>query len=758
MIHWSRTRRRRRAATAALVSAAIALLTAGLGAGPATARTDTAVPGAVVQDPTAVSITITAVTPQILRPGDDLTVRATVTNGSTQTIQQPRAAVLLSRTSLSTRYSLDAWASADPTSSAGTTVLSMSLPDPLASGASTTVQLTVPAASLRLSAATSQWGARGLAVQVLDGWSRVGIARTFALWLPADQRARTSISVLVPITRDATDLAAEASAASPEPPATASPDASPTQSTGTASPSGAPDSAASTGSAATSGSTATQPTGTATTGTATNGTGTNGTGNPSGSTATSTFAPNGRLADLVSLSAHHPGVSWAVDPALVVAARASGTTGAAWLSALDSGAAERDVFALPYADPDLAAVARAGATSLAQQADTLTGAMPWVNDIGALTGLQLAPDGTTDAATLDEAAQLGASAVVVDPSALTPTTDLTYTPTGRATVRTAAGSIAALVPDPTLSSLLRSPGSDSPAVAAQRLLAETAVITRERPSQDRHLLVTVGRDWTPTTAVSAAQLAALESAPWVAMEPLSKLISSASPDVERDPLPTTAAVPTELPAPDVATIASEQNTLETFASIVPNPAELLDGVQESVLGPLSVGWRADTAGRATLLASLLKDLRARRTGLSIIQGSNVTLISQSSEVPISLRNSLDQNATVTLRLTPRNGCLVVPDAPTVVVPAHQTASFRVPFNAVASCNVVVDVSVLTSDGTPVADPTRFTVSVHADWENVGTAVVAGLLVVGLIVGLLRTVRRGQTARRARMRGDGQATP
>lgn len=753
MIHWSRTRRRRRAATAALVSGAIALLTAGLGAGPATARTGTAVSGAVVQDVTAVSITITAVTPQILRPGEDLTVSATLTNGSTQTIQQPRAAVLLSRTSLSTRYSLDAWTSADPTSSAGTTVMSMALPDPLAPGASTAVQLTVPAASLRLSAATSQWGARGLAVQASDGWSRVGIARTFALWLPTDQSARTSISVLVPITRDASDLAAEASAASPEPPGAAAPDVSPTQPTGTTSPGGTPGTAPTPGSTATSGSTATQPTGTSSNGTASNGTAT-----PSGATDSSTFAPNGRLADLVRLSAHHPGVSWVVDPALVVAARASGTTGAAWLATLDSGAAERDVFALPYADPDLAAVARAGATGLAQQADTLTGALPWVNDIGALTGLQLAPDGTTDAATLDEAAQLGASAVVVDPSALAPTADLTYTPTGRATVRTAAGSIAALVPDPTLSSLLRSPGSDSPAVAAQRLLAETAVITRERPNQDRHLLVTVGRDWTPTTPVAAAQLAALESAPWVAMEPLSKLISSASPDIERAPLPTTATDPTELPAPDVATIASEQNTLETFASIVPNPAALLDGVQESVLGPLSVGWRADTAGRATLLASLLKDLRARRTGLSIIQGSNVTLISQSSEVPISLRNSLDQDATVTLRLTPRNGCLVVPDAPTVVVPAHQTASFRVPFNAVASCNVVVDVSVLTSDGTPVADPTRFTVSVHADWENVGTAVVAGLLVLGLIVGLWRTVRRGQTARRARMRGDGQAAP
>jgi len=450
-------------------------------------------------------------------------------------------------------------------------------------------------------------------------------------------------------------------------------------------------------------------------------------------------------------------VSWAVDPALVAAARSSGTTGASWLAALDGGAAEHDVFALPYEDPDLAALARAGATNLAQQADALTSALPWVNDHGALTGLQLAPDSTTDAATLDEAAQLGASAVVVDPSALAPT-DLTYTPTGRATVRTPSGSVTALVPDPTLSEILRSPGGDSPAVAAQRILAETAVITRERPNQDRHLLVTVGRDWTPVTAVASAQLEALASAPWITMEPLSKLISTASPEVEREPLPTTTADPTELPAPDVATIASEQHALVTFASIVANPSALLDGVQESVLGPLSVGWRSDSAGRAALMATLLTDLRQRRTGISIIKGSNVTLISQSSEVPISLRNDLDQDATVTLRLTPRNACLAVPKAPTVVIPAHQTASFRVPFNAVASCDVVVDVSVLTADGTPVASPTRFTVQVHADWENVGTAVVAGILVLGLVVGLWRTVRRGQTSRRARMRANEQAAP
>ncbi|HUX70015.1 MAG TPA: DUF6049 family protein [Cellulomonadaceae bacterium] len=743
MTGWPRARQRRPAATIARAVGAIALMTGLLSGGSAVAQggTGASLPGAVVQDATAVSVTITAVTPQILRPGDDLTVTATATNTSTQTIQQPRAAVLLSRTSLSTRYSLDAWASADPTSSAGTSLKSVAIPGQLDPGASTTVQITVPAAALRLSAQTSQWGARGLAVQVLDSWSRVGIARTFALWLPADQPARTSVSVLVPLTRDAADLTAEASAATPapsQPTATGTADAGSTAA-GTGSPDG------SSGEPSTTGSTTPGSAGTPTVGTS----------GAAGAADTATFAPTGRLASVVALSAHRSGVSWAVDPALVDAARAAGSAGSTWLAALDNGAVQRDVFALPYADPDLAALAHAGASTLAQQADTLTSGLPWVNDVGALTGLQLSPDGSTDAATVDLAAQLGASAVVVDPSALAPT-DLTYTPSSRATVHTPSGSVAALVPDATLSDLLRATEGTSPATAAQRILAETAVITRERPGEERHLLATVGRDWTPVAAVATAQLDALASAPWVTMEPLSKLISTAGPGVERASLPARVADPSELQAPDVATIASAQRATVTFASIVHNPAALLDGVQESVLDPLSVGWRSDTAGRATAMATLLANLSARRTGLSIIKGSNVTLISQSSEVPISLRNTLDQDATVTLRLKPRNSCLVVPQAPTVTVPAHQTVSFRVPFDAVASCNVVVDVSLLTTDGTPVADSTQFTVRVHADWENVGMAVAAGLLVLGLVVGLWRTVRRGQTARRARMRANQQA--
>ena len=100
MTAWSRARRSRPAAAIACAVGAIALMIGVLSGGAAAAQVRAGAPlrDAVVQDATAVSVTITAVTPQILKPGDDLTITATASNTSTQTIEQPRAAVLLSRT------------------------------------------------------------------------------------------------------------------------------------------------------------------------------------------------------------------------------------------------------------------------------------------------------------------------------------------------------------------------------------------------------------------------------------------------------------------------------------------------------------------------------------------------------------------------------------------------------------------------------------------------------------------------------------
>ncbi|MGO3815842.1 MAG: DUF6049 family protein, partial [Cellulosimicrobium funkei] len=100
-----------------------------------------------------------------------------------------------------------------------------------------------------------------------------------------------------------------------------------------------------------------------------------------------------------------------------------------------------------------------------------------------------------------------------------------------------------------------------------------------------------------------------------------------------------------------------------------------------------------------------------------------------------------------------------PERTTVTIPAATrdadgdlvptVAIVGVPVEGFASGNVTVEVE-LVSAAQPqvrVAEPQQFVVRVRADWESVGTVVVAVLLVIALFAGIWRTVRRGRSPRR-----------
>ena len=165
-----------------VLCAALALGAALTFAAPAQAADDAAA------SPLPVTVHVDQVSPSVLRPGDDLTVHATLTNTSTEIIQKPVATLRLSpfRVSarddlavLDVREQLLARRSAPPSTS-------QPLPGPLAVGQSVPVDLVVPAADIPLRDLPDTWGPRGLSVEVADGRTQVGLERTFLLWFPDD--------------------------------------------------------------------------------------------------------------------------------------------------------------------------------------------------------------------------------------------------------------------------------------------------------------------------------------------------------------------------------------------------------------------------------------------------------------------------------------------------------------------------------------------------------------------------------------------
>lgn len=646
--------------------------------------------------PGQITVRLVSMTPEVVRPGDTLTVRAEVTNTTAQTLTAPVATLSVSKYRFLTRDRLAAWADLTLTDPFGTVLESVPVPTDLEPGASATVEFSVDSDSMSLMTTLDGWGPRGMAVTVAgDGTTPAsldpaGALRTFLLWFPVEDSQITpvDVSVLVPVVGPPVDpLQPQAAAAALD----------------------------------------------------------------------ATASPESRLSTVLASTQGIRDVGWAVDPALVDESppatdeTTSNATGTTISDRILDGATDREVFALPSRDADLTALAAAGYPF--PEEPRLTGSIStWRTDLA--WPVEDSPDVTT----LTTVAAGGASSVVTAPGALPPSSPLTYTPTGRTSLSTATGSLTALVPDSRLSAQLTSSASESPVAARQRLIAELAVVSRERPAEARHLLLTVPRDWAPDPAVAQAQIAALASTPWTRLRPVSTLIGAAGTDVAR-------TAPTESKKPEGAISSSQLDQLDsavaevdTFAQVVADPAALVGPVEDAARAATSVAWRTDPARRSTAVAGVVDLADAIRASVSVITAKNFNIISTGSQIPVQVVNTLDQAVTLKIALDTDDPRLVAEKSVTVTIGPGEEAREQIPVRAVGSGDVRVTAQVVTLDGTVLGSAEPFEVRVRADWENMGTAVVAGLLVVLLGGGIWRTVHRGRSDRRVSADSVGLVEP
>jgi hypothetical protein len=705
-------RRLRGILAGALVATA---LTAG-GALPAIGATDVTaaptVPQAPSTDDLPVSVSVTSMSPQVLLPGDDLTVTTTLTNDGTTAIEQPRASVRIYRYRMSSAEQISSWASSGTGSPIGDVAATVRLDAPLEPGASTTVVITVEAGSIGLSRTADAWGPRGVTIDVGDGTRRVGVERTFLVWASDDEATSARIGIVAPVVGPADDPAARALA---DQAAEASGDGAATDD--------------------------------ATTGTTDDAT----------DPLTAMTASGGRLSRLLQATADYPVVSWAVDPALVERAATGSRSAQSWLSALVDASDDHEILRLPWADPDLSAIAHAGrsddpaAPDLLQIAAGVTGSDEtsalWDDAAPVLWSADAVPDDVTAAL----AASSGDGAPLITGSAAAETS-------GPVTVSTSGGELTALVPDATLSALLGEPSSVqadmTPATAAQRVLAETAVLARSDDAASTTVLATMPRAWEPATALVQAQLAALSEAPWVDTTTVAEMLAG---DAPRITLPDSERDGTELTPAWVDALSNSWNGATAFADVVEDPDRLLAGLAGDLVSPLSVAWRSDPDGRSLAVNNAIAESNQRQTGLSVLLNGQFTVISSSAQISVAVVNELDQDATVRVELRPQKGCLETARSDLVPVAANDETSVVLTLRATANCDVTVEVSLLSESNRVLATPVTFDARVAPTIENVGLVVVSVLLGLGLAFGIWRTVRRGQTARRGAKVAAGATT-
>lgn len=479
-------------------------------------------------------------------------------------------------------------------------------------------------------------------------------------------------------------------------------------------------------------------------------------------------------------------ITYAVDPDLLFTVRemtkpylvlASGSKtrrvdnvspASSWLETLRGVASSSDVLALPYADPDVVALTSASA-GLADELPLLkeTGRRVTEQVLGTrpLPSVVWPPPGRLTRRAVEALTTGGATALVVDPTALpAPASDPGRTPDTRVGVLpTTASQPTVLTIDPALSALLATQPVDYPGdrLTEQRWLAETAMISYERPSEYRTILVAPPRRADLRSAVAAEAIKDSGRLPWLCPVPLAAVADGSDAclgETHKDspPLP---AVELEPPHPGdpflsnrylaqirALRVASTQFTDEVLAEPTSTAAvQTTQRLQRARGRTESSAWRTDPAMGERMLSLLQDDVRGLRNKVHLQLGSGtVTLTSSTGVISVNVVNELDQPVRVGVQLNARNAArLSTKETPIATLGPGRATQINLKVTAQTSGKFVVTAQLVDRAGNAFNAPQELVVR-STQYGRVAlavTGIAAGVLLVAVGVRIVRRALR-----------------
>jgi len=714
------------------------------------------------------TVEVDKINPEVISPGSDITVEGTITNTSTETLSGFDVRVSLQSRSQSSVELLKDWLVFDD-SSYSYVAHTEQLNHSLAAGASMRFSLNIRASQLP-SAAGNNWGARGMEVTVTSG-ELVSSDRAIAVWSPNTQVQPTKVTAVIPLTASAMQmrelLALQSGAAfTPSQSDGFSPNACITgdkvdlklattqmrtrtieilnaansqtivavdpyllsalgataaavnQKTADATPS------------ATASPTASAP--------------------ATASANTENSTPSATASATPSASATPAPTQSSTQNAKAVEAQQVAALNQALAGALKRGG----IIALPPMDADLVALSHVstGASQI-REAINQSKAMVGKDQLlsGARADVAISSSLELDQTYLD-AVKGQVSTVISPPDALYPAGDLDYIPDSTAFLNNQR----VLIPDQTLSESVSGVlttyegflGNLTDFDARQLARGTTAVITRQRPDQVRHVLLLVERDSASNMDVKDLndRLSAINNswstpAPLTELEQLASTKASDGTEIEREPLPVSSTDPYRINEQELATASKTVSTTQNMVSIYNEPAKIAGSTLRLTEVATSSAWRQgkfmvvidDVGCRNKIIGNMLRTLPS----------STINLIDSSAHLPVRVSNDTSQPAKVTIHLRPSRSLLRSKGDTTAVIPANSQTTVMVPVNAVGSGDIDVKVSMKNALGQPVGSSSTVHMRVRANWESWFTWGLGSVFSVLMVAGIFRTIRRGR---------------
>lgn len=268
-------------------------------------------------------------------------------------------------------------------------------------------------------------------------------------------------------------------------------------------------------------------------------------------------------------------------------------------------------------------------------------------------------------------------------------------------------------------------------------LAATAVLTRERPFQQRLFVAATSRDYTANPAQTAV-ITALAQARWLQFPnfkdivPDNRLSSSLDSSNKTSHATSTTALD---PATTARNVSQAHAVAKTFAA--PQPSrDYFDALALLEICSTCTHQQPTHTGSAPRLSRVVNLLEAQ-------PASVINLIDKSAKIPVSISNGFDQLATVRLEMRATDKRLQFGAAQTVSIPAHSISQVRIPVRAIGSGNLKVGVTLQNLQGEPLGKTQTISVRVRAEWESTGTYVLTAFLAAVLLFGIGRKVFKGK---------------
>ena len=423
-------------------------------------------------------------------------------------------------------------------------------------------------------------------------------------------------------------------------------------------------------------------------------------------------------------------------------------TAAAWLDQLRSAAtsAGSALVATPYGDADLVALERAGldkelaiarsAGLSTLRADLATPTLP---------DLVWPVDGEIDDATLDDLATDLVTTVVLNGRVLEPQ-DSNALAGPRADLQTPSGAVRALLTDPTIDELIANPGSvaGGPRAAEQRFLAETMLITEQRPGSGSSLVVAPPRHLDVDSHIDAL-LSDSGAVPWLDAVNAGQVAAQPPDGVARQQLVySPSARKAELPTHVLGAIAPLRDALSAFNSILgPTTTDpFIAQANEALLRAESSSWR-DHPERATAITDAVRaQLQARTSKVFISKPGLITLTSRKQKIPLTVVNELPEPVTVQVNLRAVNAARlsVTPIPPFTVDGKGSRHEVVIEVEATTGGRFEVQAQLTTADNRPIGQPVSFELNSTA-YGAVALAIAGGAAALLFLLSGIRIYRR-----------------